>query len=54
MNLALQEFLCLEILTNDSMKFSWEQDFLNIEEIKTNLTIFKQHLKSHFILNFIP
>lgn len=40
LNLALREYSCLEILTNDSIKSSWEQDFLNMEKMKTNLCNF--------------
>ena len=40
MNFALKEFSCLEIITHNSIKCSWDQDFLNMEKMKTNLCNF--------------
>ena len=52
MNFALKEFSCLEIITHNSIKCSWDQDFLSMEKMKTNLCnllfFFFSQLSFHF------
>ena len=49
MNFALKEFSCHEIITNNSIKCSWDQGFLSMEKMKTNLCdFFFSHLSFYF------
>ena len=51
MNFALKELSCLEIITHNSIKCSWDQDFLSMEKMKTNLCnffFFPSHLSFYF------